>query len=108
MPPAASRSPACFKSSRRVSDIRGFSGQEFRLVLRHQRQDQFLQSRPFHDLVELIKGKIDTVVGDPPLRKIIGADALGAVTGPYLSLALGGTLGIDAVAFQIIEPRRQE
>src|SRR5688572_33143060 len=54
IPLAASRSAACFISERRVSDIRGFGGQEFRLMFRHQGQDQFLQSRAFHDLVQLI------------------------------------------------------
>ncbi len=77
-------------------------------MFRHQGQDQFLQSRPLNDLVKLVKREIDAVIGNPPLRKIIGADALGTVTGTHLSLALGRTLGIDAVAFQIVKPRPQE
>ena len=66
-------------------------------MLRHQGQDQFLQGRSFNNLVELVKGEIDAVVGNPPLRKIIGADALGAVAGADLFAAVGGAHRIDAL-----------
>ena len=40
-----------------------------------------------HDVVELVERQIDAVIGDAALRKIIGADALGAVARADLELA---------------------
>ena len=83
-------------------------GQEFGLMFGHQRRHQFFQRRALDDLVELVEGEVDAVVGHPPLREIIGADALGAVAGADLALALGRALGVDPLAFQLVEPRAQE
>ena len=48
-------------------------------MVRHQRLDHFLQRRPFDDLVQFVECEIDAVIRNPPLRKIIGANAFRAV-----------------------------
>ncbi len=40
-----------------------------------------------HDLVELVERQVDPMVGDPALRKVIGAYAFRAVAGSDLELA---------------------
>ena len=47
-----------------------------------------------HDLVELVEGEVDAVVGDASLRKIVGADASGAVARAHQRLACGGLFGL--------------
>src|SRR5579862_995045 len=60
--------------------------QLFRLVLLVQGGRQLVEVA-VHDLVELVEGEVDAMIGDAPLREIIGADALGAVSGSDLELA---------------------
>src|SRR5258708_24166980 len=47
------------------------------------------------------------MVSDAPLRKIIGADALRAITGANLAAPLGGALGIAPLLLGVIEARAQ-
>ena len=42
--------------------------------------------------VEVVRGVLDPVVGDPALGKVVGADLLGALAAAHLSFALGGDL----------------
>ena len=44
-----------------------------------ERVDQLVERVARHDLVELVEGQVDAVVGHPALREVVGADALGAV-----------------------------
>lgn len=46
------------------------------LVLGEDRVDDLVKRFPGHDLVYLVKGQIDPMIGNPPLRKVIGPDAL--------------------------------
>src|SRR4029453_13335947 len=56
-----------------------FRGQEFGLVLGHERVDDLAQRLALDDLRQLVEGEVDAVVAHAPLRKIVGADALGAI-----------------------------
>ena len=47
-------------------------------MLVDERLDHRIQST-FHDLTQFVDGEIDTVIGDPPLRIIVGADTFGAI-----------------------------
>ncbi len=47
----------------------------------------------FHELGEVVGGEADAVVGNTGLRKVVGADAFGAVARAYLGFALGGVFG---------------
>ncbi len=80
--------------------FRGFRGQSA-LRFRHQRiqveqglfPDQRFNDRvetPVQHLAQLVEGQIDAVIGDPPLREIVGADPLGTVATADLQLAVPG------------------
>src|SRR6266581_290834 len=61
-----------------VSALFGERGELLGLVFCEQRLRQ-LGKIAVHDVVDLVEGETDAVVGDPSLRKIIGADSLGPV-----------------------------
>src|ERR1039458_3432068 len=74
--------------SRRDSG-RGFlaqRGELLRLVLGDQRPGQFCQVA-VHDVLDLVQRQVDAVVGDTPLREVVGANALGTVAAAYQALA---------------------
>ena len=48
---------------------------------------------PFHHSVQLIDREIDPVIRQPPLRKIVGADALAAIAAAHHRLAGCGDFG---------------
>src|SRR5690606_8728690 len=52
-----------------------FRGQQPGLVIRNQRVDDFVKLA-LHYPVELVEREVDAMVGEPSLRKIVGADAL--------------------------------
>src|SRR5882757_303779 len=60
-----------------------------------------------HDVVDLVEGETDAVIGDPSLRKIIGADALGAVARADQGFARGGFLGLLLAALLVLDARRE-
>ena len=82
------------------SSRRAFGRQQFGLVLGHQRVDDLVQRLAFHHLRQLVQRQIDAVIGDAALRKIIGADAFGAVAGADLPAPLGGALGVELAALR--------
>ena len=49
-------------------------------------------SSPLQDAVEVVRGVLDPVVGDPALGEVVGADLLGPLAAADLGLALGGDL----------------
>src|SRR5262249_54898129 len=53
------------------------------------------------------KREIDAVVAHAPLRKIIGADALGAVAGADLAAPFGGAGGVLLLTLEVVESRAQ-
>ena len=56
-----------------------------------------------HNLVDLIKGQADPVVGDTALGEIIGADALIAHTGAHLAAAHTGNFRFKPFLLDLIE-----
>ena len=81
-----------------------FRRQQLGLMLGHQRVDDLAERLALDDLRQLVEREIDAVVADAPLRKIVGADALGAVAGADLAAALGGARGIELLALGVVEP----
>ena len=59
------------------------------LIVGDQGVDQLVERRAFQHLVELVQGEADAVVGDAPLREIVGADALRTVAGADLAACAG-------------------
>src|SRR5258706_2892841 len=76
-----------------ASALIGERGELLGLVLGEQRLSQLGQIA-VHDVVDLVEGETDAVIGDPSLRKIISADALGTVPGADQGFARGGFLGL--------------
>ena len=81
--------------------------QLFRLIRRDTSVDDLLDI-PVHDLVQLVERQIDAVVCHTPLREIVGADLLGAVSGSDLAAALRGLRVLLLLQLQVIEFRAQK
>ena len=64
-----------------------FFGELLGLVFVLQRVHE-LGQLALHDVAELVQRQVDAVIGDARLRKVVGADALGAVAGAHLQLAV--------------------
>ena len=60
--------------------------QFFSLVFLIQRANELVEVA-VHDIVELVEGQIDAMVGDAALRKIVRANALGAIARADLQFA---------------------
>src|SRR5204862_6698676 len=58
-----------------------------------------------HDLVELVLGQLDPVVGHAILREVVGADLLRALAAADLRAALRGELGLLLLALELVQPR---
>src|SRR5271165_3644195 len=82
---------------------RTLRGQQRSLMLGYQRIDDLAQRLALDNLRKLIEGEIDAVVAHAPLRKIVGADALGTITRPYLSTALRGAFSVTLLALEVVE-----
>src|SRR3954469_22969971 len=78
------------------------AGQPLRFILGGQSADQLVQLA-FEDLGEAVEGEVDAVVGHPPLREIIGTDALGAVARSDHRLAHPGPLRGEPLALQLVK-----
>src|SRR5712664_254730 len=89
-----------------ASTLIGERGELLGLVLGEQRLRQ-LGEIAVHDVVDLVEGKTDAVVGDPSLRKIISADALGTVPRADQGFARGGFLGLLLAKLPVLDARRQ-
>src|SRR5258706_15693899 len=76
-----------------ASTLIGERGELLGLVLGEQRLRELGQIA-VHDVVDLVESETDAVVGDPSLREIISADALGTVPGADQGFARGGFLGL--------------
>ena len=70
-------------------------GKLARLMLGDQRIDQLIERFAFEHQIKLVQRQPDAVVGDAPLREIIGADALRAVAGADLAAAVRRPLRIE-------------
>src|SRR6187402_994373 len=60
-----------------------------------------------HHGAELVQREVDAVIGQPSLRKVVGADAVGAVAAADQALARGGFLGRALALFLVAQARRQ-
>src|SRR6266852_3597721 len=89
-----------------ASALFGERGELLGLVLCEQRLRQ-LGKIAVHDVVDLVEGETDAVVGDPSLRKIIGADALGTVPRADQGFARGGFLGLLLAQLPVLDACRQ-
>src|SRR5882672_6595718 len=89
-----------------ASTLIGERGELLGLVLGEQRLRQ-LEEIAVHDVVDLVEGETDAVIGDPSLRKIISADALGAVPRTDQGFARGGFLGLLLAQLPVLDARRQ-
>ena len=69
--------------------------EQLRLVVGDQRVDHLVELA-HHHAVELVERQVDAVVGQPPLRKIVGADALRAVARADLQFSRRRTLLVGA------------
>src|SRR3954471_2916958 len=104
--PAESRRRAVARTSASVvaSAFGAGIGKQPRLVIGDQRVDDLVELAEHHP-VELVERQVDAMVGHPPLREIIGTDALGAVAGADLQAARFRPLVGCPVALKIIETR---
>src|SRR5216683_2262690 len=89
-----------------ASTLIGERGELLGLVLGEQRLRQ-LGEIAVHDVVDLVEGETDAVVGDPSLRKIISADALGTVPRADQGFARGGFLGLLLAQLSVLDACRQ-
>ena len=60
-----------------------------------------------HHLVEVVGGVADAVVGEAVLREVVRADALAAVAGADLGLAVGGAVG-QSPGLEVVEDAGRE
>src|SRR6266853_6562428 len=93
-------------SRRDRSTLFGERGELLGLVLGEQRLRQ-LGKIAVHDVVDLVESETDAVIGDPSLRKIVSADALGTVPGADQGFARGGFLGLLLAQLPVLDARRQ-
>ena len=56
-------------------------------MIRDQRIDERIKTVSSHDLFEVVKREIDAMIGDAPLRKIVGPDALRTIARTDLQFA---------------------
>ena len=68
-------------------------GELRRLVVGHQRVDHLVEVAR-EDLGQPVERQPDPVVGQPPLREVVGADALGPVARAHLALPRRRALGV--------------
>src|SRR3977135_895827 len=57
-----------------------------------------------HDVVDLVESETDAVIGDPSLRKIVSADALGTVARADQGFARGGFPGLLPAPMSSLTP----
>src|SRR5690554_124296 len=67
--------------------------QQLGLMLGQQGVRQLVQIA-LHDVCQFVQRKVDAVIRYPALRIVVGADALGAVTGANQAFTLRGFLGV--------------
>src|SRR4249919_2836878 len=66
------------------------------------------QRLAFDHLRQLVQREINAVIAHAPLRKIIGADAFGAVAGADLTATLGGARRILPLPLVVVQPGTQD
>src|SRR5262245_17029166 len=83
-------------------------GREFaRLMFCYQSIYQLVERGACQHFIEPVQRQADAMVGDAPLRKVVGADALRAIARADLALALGGPRLGRLLTLELIETRAQ-
>src|SRR5882757_1050669 len=110
MPEAAisSRAVAEWASCIRSPAQEGFGerSEQLGLVLRGQGASQLVQIA-VQDLLDLVQGQVDPVVGDPALREVVGADASRAIAASDQRASLTGLLLLLISELSVLDPRCQ-
>gem|GEM_PF-6636923 len=81
-------------------------GQLFSLVFVDQGLDDGVQVS-LHETFQLVQGEVDTVIGDAPLGKVIGANAFRAVAAAHQGFAGLGLFLLLFFLFRIHQARLQ-
>src|SRR5436305_3443600 len=106
--PGAPRRSTAMLWPRSPLSRRPLGRQQLGLMLRHQCVDDLAQRLALDDLGQLVQGQVDAVIADSRLRKIVGTNSLGAVSGTDLAAALGSALGFALLPLEIVEPGAQD
>src|SRR5436190_16016367 len=105
MPASANTRVPCPSASPTViSDCCGF--ESLAPLFRGQRLRKLIEFA-FEDPVEVVHGQLYAVVGDAVLRKVVGADLLGALAGADLRAARRRLLGGLPLALELVQPGAQ-
>src|SRR5262249_31583824 len=89
-------------------DILVHGGELARLLLGDQCVDEIVEGAALEDLLELMQGQPDAMVGDAALGEIVGADALRAVARADLVLTLRSACAAGPLALKLVEARAQD
>src|SRR5579862_3276232 len=100
------RRPARPSTRRPSSRGRGLGLQPPRTLVRLQGRGELVELA-FEDLIEVVHGQLDAVIGDAALAVVIGADLLGAIAGADLRATVGRELGLLFGQRALIQPRAQ-
>src|SRR5947207_6433813 len=84
----------------------GERGELLGLVLGEQRLRQ-LRKVAIHDVVDLVEGEPDAMVGDPSLRKVVSADALGTIARADQGFARRSFLRLLLAPLLVFDARRK-
>src|SRR5260221_10395077 len=112
MPMAASASADALRASRTgATSAGGTSSNRSRLkalsLLLGSEGIRELREVAAEHAVEVVRGQLDPVVGDPALGEVVGAHLLRALAAADLGLALGGDLRLLFGQLALIQPRPQ-
>src|SRR3990170_8682034 len=78
------------------------------LMLGNERVDDLVErGLALEHEIKLVGGEADAMVGDAPLREVVGADALGAVARADLAAAVLRPLGVALRPLKLVEARSQ-
>ena len=63
--------------------------------------------RSYYDRFKLVKGQVDPMISQSPLREVIGSDTLASVTGTYLTFSIFGDLVLLFLLHLVKQPGSQ-
>ena len=79
--------------------------EKLRLAFGRESVNDLVETLPFHDPIQRIESEVDAMVGDPPLREIIGSDALRPVAGADLGAPGLSAIGVELLVFGVEDAR---
>src|SRR5215218_9898348 len=101
-----SRRGAAMSSRRAAALLRRGVEPAALLVVLQRRRDVVELAR--EQLVEVVDGELDAVVGDAALGEVVGADLLRPLARADLRAPVGGQLGLLLGELLLVEPRAQD